>query len=119
MTENINFDELSELFKTDPEKFERVRHEKIEQMVNSASKSSQRRLKGLQFQIDAKREIYKHKPFVSCMEISKMMHSSFEKMRYELNKGIGNKQHLDYQAQNNLNLDPESPPKVTILPIRQ
>jgi hypothetical protein len=119
MGDNIDFDHLSELFKTDPEKFERVRREKIEQMIQSASESSQRRLRGLQFQIDAKREIYKHKPFVSCMEISKMMHSSFEKMRYELNKCAGNKRHLDYQPQNNLNLDAKSPHKVTILPIKR
>ena len=119
MGENIDFDDLSELFKTDPEKFERVRREKIEQMIQSASESSQRRLKGLQFQIDAKREIYKHKPFVSCMEISKMMHSSFEIMRYELNKCAGNKQYSDYRPHNSLNRDSESPHKVTILQIKR
>ncbi len=119
MEGNIDFDYLSELFKTDPVKFEQVRREKIDKMIQSASESSQRRLKGLQFQIDAKREIYKHKPFVSCMEISKLMHSSFEKMRYELNKCVGNKRYLDYQAHNSLNQGAESPQEVTILQIKR
>lgn len=119
MAININFDELSELFKTDPEAFERVRREKIEQMINGASESSQRRLKGLQFQIDAKREIYKDKPFVSCIEISKMMHSSFEKMRHELDRCVGNKRHLARQSQNSVNLDSESAHDATILQLKR
>lgn len=118
MGDNIDFGHWSELFKTDPEKFESLRREKIEEMIQGASESSQRRLKGLQFQIDAKREIYKHKPFVSCIEISKMMHSSFEELRYELNKCLGNEQHLDYQPQNSVNVDSELPREVTILQIK-
>ncbi|MFC3121690.1 DUF3135 domain-containing protein [Agaribacter flavus] len=91
MFKKLDFDYLSDLAKNDPEKFEEVRQSEIEKVFKRASPHSQRRLRGLQFQIDAKRAANKDAPFAAYMQISKMMHESFDNMRYHLNKLTGNK----------------------------
>lgn len=103
MEPNIDFDYLCNLNKTNPKKFEEVRQQAIEQLINSAPKETQQRLRGLQFQVDAKREIHKDAPFVTCMEISKMMHQSFDKLRYYLNEATGKKGFTNYQPPQNQN----------------
>ena len=89
MNPNLEFDYLCKLYKSDPEKFEALRKQEIESFISSAPESSQKRLRGLQFQVDAKREIYKNAPFKACIEISKMMHESFAELRYQLNLCAG------------------------------
>nr|WP_168711033.1 DUF3135 domain-containing protein [Ningiella ruwaisensis] len=89
MSTNLDFDHLSELYKTDPQAFEQLRKREIEKLISKAPEKSQRRLRGLQFQIDAKRQINKDKPYRAYMEISKMMHESFNKLNHELNQFCG------------------------------
>jgi hypothetical protein len=85
MSLNLNFTQLCDLFKSDPEAFESFRKREIDKFIEGCSEKSQHRLRGLQFQIDAKRTINKDKPYVSCMEISKMMHNKFNELNFELN----------------------------------
>ena len=99
MSDSLDFDELCALYKSDPEQFEKFRKDKIDQFISSSPSHHQTRLRGLQFQVDAKREVNKHKPIVACMEISKMMHESLDELRYQLNQLTGNSEQLRYQNQ--------------------
>lgn len=85
MTNNLDFDYLSNLYKTDPEKFEAIRTQEIENVISQAGDKEQKRLRGLQFQIDSQREIHKHSAMGACIAISQMMHESFEELRFQLN----------------------------------
>lgn len=76
-------DELIKLAKQDPEALEALRQREINALIDSAPAQMQRRLRGLQFQIDAKRELSKT-PMAACMAISKMMFDSV----YELNDAL-------------------------------
>jgi hypothetical protein len=80
------FDELKRLAKEDPEALEAIRQQHVEYIISNAPASEQARLKGLQFQIDAQRQIHHHSPMGSCMKISKMMHESFAELRGWLNQ---------------------------------
>lgn len=73
-------DELMTLAKEDPAALEALRQREIESLIESAPATMQRRLRGLQFQIDAKRSASKT-PMGACVAISKMMLDSV----YELN----------------------------------
>ncbi|HCM04580.1 MAG TPA: DUF3135 domain-containing protein [Oceanospirillales bacterium] len=81
----LSFDELMHLASHDPEKLESLRKTWISNAINSAPKHNQRRLRGLQFQIDAARELA-HNPISSCLRISSMMHDEFSKLRQALNQ---------------------------------
>ncbi|WP_395340783.1 DUF3135 domain-containing protein [Ningiella sp. W23] len=98
---DFDFDRMKELHNSSPEEFEEMRKQLIEQALQKASKKSQKRLRGLQFQIDAKREANKHKPFVSCLEVTKMMHDSFNKMRVHLNHLAGKNANIITQVPDN------------------
>ena len=73
-------EELLKLAKEDPIALEALRQREIEALIDSAPASTQRRLRGLQFQIDAKRRASKN-PMAACVAISQMMFNSV----YELN----------------------------------
>lgn len=79
-----DFDELVRLAKEDPEELERIRAEAVETLINKAPLESQRRLRGLQFQVDMERQKAKN-PMDSCIRVSKMMHDSFNTLRDALN----------------------------------
>ena len=70
-----SFEELLELAKNNPESLERLRQRLIDQTIRQAPLNDQRRLRGLQFQIDAQRQIAPN-PMAACLKISKMMHES-------------------------------------------
>jgi hypothetical protein len=97
MSSNLDFDYLTKLYQTDPEKFEEIRQQEIEKLISKTSERQQKRLRGVQFQIDAKREIHKHSPVGSCIAISKMMHESFEELRFHLNQVANIRDPLGYQ----------------------
>ncbi|WP_371194104.1 DUF3135 domain-containing protein [Glaciecola sp. SC05] len=97
MSSELDFDYLSKLYQTDPEKFEELRAKEIEALIESASSKSQTRLRGLQFQIDAQREIHKNSSLGACIAISKMMHESFEELRFHLNEAANIKDPLNHQ----------------------
>ena len=81
-----NFDELLELAKENPDAFETIRQQQIDQLINNADKKHQARLRGLQFQIDTQRQIHANSPMGACIKISKMMHESFSDLRVHLNQ---------------------------------
>lgn len=80
MTTNFpNVDELIKLAKTDPEKLERLRQQEIDSLISSAPESAQRRLRGLQFQIDCQRKLHPA-GMGACMAITTMMFDSLQKL---------------------------------------
>ncbi len=82
-----DFDTLKELAENDPEALEALRQQHIERAIAQCPADLRRRLQGLQFQIDAKRQLSAN-PMQSCIEISRMMHESFENLRKTLNQHL-------------------------------
>lgn len=82
-----HIDQLIHLAKTDPEGLERLRLRHIELLISSAPEPMQRRLRGLQFQIDCQRRLHKH-PMGACLSISKMMMDSLQRLNSVLHKDI-------------------------------
>ncbi|TQV66131.1 DUF3135 domain-containing protein [Exilibacterium tricleocarpae] len=79
------FDVLVNLAKRDPEALERLRRKEIESVITNAPPHLQRRLRGLQFQIDSQIQIHAS-PLGACIKISEMMHESFTHLRCVLNE---------------------------------
>ncbi|MBL3827318.1 MULTISPECIES: DUF3135 domain-containing protein [Marinobacter] len=69
------FDELKYLAHRDPEAFEKLRQELIDDSIFSSSKRLQHRLRGLQFTIDARRRIASS-PIKALLDIQRMMYDS-------------------------------------------
>lgn len=74
--ETPTFDELRELFQRDPEGFEKLRTELIEDCICQSSGGNQRRLRGLQFVIEARRRVA-GSPMKALLDIQAMMYDSF------------------------------------------
>ena len=83
-------EELEKLATTDPEALEALRQQEVEILIQAAPENMQRRLRGLQFQIDAKRHTSKS-PLAACIAISEMMFSSVYQLNDALN-GYGTSQ---------------------------
>lgn len=79
-----NFDQMRALAQSNPEALERMRIREVENIINSAPEHMQRRLRGLQFQIDCKRSAQKSS-LGACIAISKMMHESLHRLNAVLN----------------------------------
>lgn len=69
------FDELRDRAEHDPEGFEALRAELIDDCIRRSAARNQRRLRGLQFVIDARRRIAGN-PMKALMDIQAMMHES-------------------------------------------
>ncbi len=82
-------DELLKLAQENPEELESFRQREIEYLITSAPQKMQRRLRGLQFQIDTKRSLSKN-PMAACLAISQMMFDSVHELNDILN-GEGKK----------------------------
>ncbi|WP_096087237.1 DUF3135 domain-containing protein [Agaribacterium haliotis] len=78
-----NHSELSKLARENPEALEALRQREIDQLIAGAPAEYQRRLRGLQFQIDSKRQLHSN-PMGACIEISRMMMQSVAKLREAL-----------------------------------
>lgn len=89
---------LIELATTDPEALERLRQQQIEELISKAPEHVQRRLRGLQFQIDCQRSLHSDSPMGSCMAITKMMMDSLQKLNETLH-GYDRDQELKDKAQ--------------------
>jgi Protein of unknown function (DUF3135) len=74
-----SIDQIIELARTNPEKLESIRKQEIETLINNAPSHMQRRLRGLQFQIDCKRQTHPN-PMGACLAISAMMLDSLHRM---------------------------------------
>lgn len=79
------FDELMRLASQEPEKLENLQKTWVDSVITSAPENFQRRLRGLQFQIDMERERASN-PISSCIRISQMMHEGLANLRETLNK---------------------------------
>jgi len=75
-----NFDELMKLALQDPNKLEALRQSWVEDMINKAPEHFQRRLRGLQFQIDMERQKASN-PVSSCVRLSQMMHEGLANLQ--------------------------------------
>lgn len=78
------FDTLLQLAQEAPDELERLRADLSHKVINSAPAEQRPRLRGLQFQIDSRREIAKT-PLAACIHLSRMMHQSFDQLRDALN----------------------------------
>lgn len=78
-----DFDTLKELAEHSPEKLEQILRDNIAEVFANAPEKHIRRLRGLQFQIDAQRKLSKT-PMESCVRISRMMHDSFNELNTSL-----------------------------------
>lgn len=74
-----NFDELLTLAKDDPELFEIKRREYIEHFFTKIPTEKQRRLRGLQWQIDQAR-VLARTPMASCIHLMNMMRDSLNRL---------------------------------------
>lgn len=84
-----DFEVLATMAQNDPEGLEALRQRLCEELIASAPPHMQRRLRGLQFQIDAQRRLSRT-PLQACIRISEMMHDSFAELRHALNRLAGN-----------------------------
>lgn len=80
-----DFDTLLFMAKNDPKGLEALRKTLLKQLIESAPEETKKRLHGLQFQIDARRQLSSN-PMISCIKISEMMHDSFSSLRFLLNE---------------------------------
>ena len=80
----FDFDYWMELYESDAEAFEQQRAALISAEIAKSPEHLQRRLKGLQFELDAKRSM-SDSPLESCMQMSSQMWDSFDLMRTHLN----------------------------------
>ncbi len=78
-----NFDELMKLALQDPIKLETLRQSWVEDIINKAPEHFQRRLRGLQFQIDMERQKASN-PVSSCVRLSQMMHEGLASLQYAI-----------------------------------
>lgn len=83
---DLDIKKLIELSKQDPEQFEAYRKALIDEFIQSAPEESQRRLRGLQFQIECIRDKSKN-PIQASYEISKLMWDSLHKLHTTLQSG--------------------------------
>ncbi len=79
------FDTLVNLARRDPEALERLRRQEVETVISRAPPHLQRRLRGLQFQIDSQIRL-QGSSLGACIKISQMMHESFAQLRCLLNQ---------------------------------
>lgn len=91
-----SFDELARIAKDDPEKYEEIREQLVNELIESAPAESQRRLRGLQFQVEMERRRSKS-AMGSCIAISKMMHDSLYTLGQTLNSATGKEVQEDFE----------------------
>jgi len=82
------FDELKDLAQRDPEAFEKLREELIDDSICSSSKRLQRRLRGLQFTIEARRRVA-GSPMKALLDIQGMMYDSVLRLRHVVRRKKG------------------------------
>ncbi|TVZ38471.1 uncharacterized protein DUF3135 [Alteromonadaceae bacterium 2753L.S.0a.02] len=91
-----SFEQLAKMAETHPEALEQFRQREVEALIDSAPVEMQRRLRGLQFQIDCQRQLHPT-PVGACLAISKMMHESLGRLQRALH-GLQSEAELDSQS---------------------
>ena len=82
-TQLPDVDDLIKMAQDDPDGLERLRHELCTQLIENAPEHYQRRLNGIQFQIDMTRRKSSN-GLHSCIKISEMMLESYQKLQSTL-----------------------------------
>ncbi|MDF1764025.1 MAG: DUF3135 domain-containing protein [Oleibacter sp.] len=90
-----SFDVMMQMAKNNPEQLEELRLALVEDTITKAPVAYQRRLRGLQFQIDMERRLAGN-PMGACINISKMMHDSLYTLRQALNSATGEPTDLEF-----------------------
>jgi hypothetical protein len=67
----LDFDSMSQIAQEDPQGFERLRQAAIDEVIESAPRDQQHRLRCLQWRIDQERR--NCTPLSACLKISRMM----------------------------------------------
>ncbi len=99
---------LIHMAKNDPAALEAFRQREIDALISSAPDGIQRRLRGLQFQIDAKRSLHSS-PMGACIELSQMMFDAV----YKLNDAL---QGMQQPVGHTSGFNPGKAPKASVLP---
>lgn len=81
------FDTLRYLAEHDPERLERLRCVLTEILIARSPAESRLRLRGLQFQIDARIRLAPN-PVAACVAVSAMMHETLEQLQRTLSEGL-------------------------------
>lgn len=83
MSDLPSFDNMRALHNKDPQAFEALRTQLVNDYIHSIPSQRRTRVKGLQFKIDARRQMAST-PMAACIELSNMMHETFLEMNYSL-----------------------------------
>lgn len=100
-------EEMAALAASDPAGFEQWRAEVVADFIDHVPEKYQRRLNGLQFQIDAIRRTTGN-PLGAAVKIQQLMWNSFLRLNDELNEGF------DFQ-----NESPKAQTSAAVLPFRK
>ena len=73
------FEELRDLADQDPTQLDQLKNQLVDELIQQASPNTQRRLQGLQFQIEMERR-RSTSPMAACIKISSMMHDSLSEL---------------------------------------
>ena len=79
-----DFDELASLARQDPDAFEALRADLLEQCVQCAPPHMHRRLRGMVFELNASRQA-SQSPLANCLDASGKMWKAFDELRIQLN----------------------------------
>ncbi len=74
-SDEFDFDTWARLAKDDPETFEAMRQNALQQLIDKAPAPSRPRLQGIQWQVDQLRQ-RTDSPMAACVQISQMMWNS-------------------------------------------
>jgi len=94
LSELPSFEYLSKLASEDPEKLEQIRAQQVENLIESAPQQYQRRLRGIQFQVDCARRKHNN-PLAACIEISSMMYDSLHRLNKALTTPAGSSSEVE------------------------
>lgn len=93
-----SIEQLIELARSNPEQLEDIRRREVEALIASAPTHMQRRLRGLQFQIDCKREAHRDSALASCLAVSGMMMESLHRLNSTLHGACAEDSMLPQQS---------------------
>jgi hypothetical protein len=74
--QSMDFEQWRKMASQDPEGFEKMRREMVEELIERSSAIRQQRLRGLQWRIDQVR-VHSPNPMAACISLSSMMWESF------------------------------------------
>lgn len=92
------FDTLRYLAEHDPQRLELLRTTLTELLIARSPAESRQRLRGLQFQIDARIKLAPN-PVAACIAVSSMMHATLDQLQRTLRDGPDDDATPEFEAQ--------------------